>query len=183
MLIQKKRGKLIVEIFALSVMKVAMALVFPILSLRISPNIFICLFMPTTIFILIPDIYKYNCSKLLQSKVPCLLCELILLQRFYFNLGTNTKKIKESKEHLRLNRFFSIVQSIKVERQKLLLKPKTNVLQQAEFCCISLYLFFNISLVLYRLPLWQNTFCIYAIFYFFLLFFTLHKCVSLFKRK
>ena len=102
MLIQKKRGKLIVEIFALSVMKVAMALVFPILSLRISSNIFICLFMPTTIFILIPDIYKYNCSKLLQSKVPCLLCELILLQRFYFNLGTNTKKIKESKEHLRL---------------------------------------------------------------------------------
>ena len=61
----EKEGKLIVEIFALSVMKVAMALVFPILSLRISPNIFICLFMPTTIFILIPDIYKYNCSKLL----------------------------------------------------------------------------------------------------------------------
>ena len=101
MFIQKKRGKLVVEIFALSVMKVAMALVFPILSLRISPNIFICLFMPTTIFILIPDIYKYNCSKLLQSKVPCLLYELILLQRFYFNLGTNTKNkgIKEAERY------------------------------------------------------------------------------------
>ena len=178
MLIQKKRGKLIVEIFALSVMKVAMALVFPILSLRISPNIFICLFMPTTIFILIPDIYKYNCSKLLQSKVPCLLCELILLQRFYFNLGTNTKKIKESKEIA----FLALYNQLKQKDRSSFLSQKLMYYSRQSFV-VSHYTYSLTFLWFFIDYHYGKTLFVFTPYCTFSFVFTLHKCVSLFKRK